>query len=91
MVLGHLLSPEIQTIVVRLSVILTCEQIATYTGISIATVHNILNYFDKYKTIRGADEKEREKQAGELRDVDIQVCYHIHCVFLMLTVALVPY
>jgi len=88
MVSGCAISPEIHWIVIRLSAILTREQISIYTGISISSVHNILNYFHKYKTIKTTkekEEKERKKQAGELRDVDVQVCYRIDSFFLALT------
>jgi len=83
MVSGHALPPEVHKIVIRLSTLLTCEQIAIYTGISISTVHNILNYFNKFKAIKtkGDEEKKRKKRVGELRDVDVQVCYRPDCFF----------
>jgi len=83
MVSGRALPPEVHKIVIRLSTLLTCEQIAIYTGVSISTVHNILNYFNKYKAIKskGDEEKKRKKWVGELRDVDVQVCYHPDCFF----------
>jgi hypothetical protein len=46
------LSPEIQRIVIRLSEILTRDQIATYTGVSTPAIHKIHNYFDKYETTK---------------------------------------
>ncbi|KAH9964526.1 hypothetical protein BC827DRAFT_1187679 [Russula dissimulans] len=77
MVSGQALSPEIHKIVIRLSrsAIFTRDEIAAYTGVSISSVHNILNYFDKYQTIKTSEDKEkkkRKKRAGDLRDVDIQ-------------------
>ena len=87
MVSGSKLSPEIHWIVIRLSARLTQEDILTYTGISIAAVHNILNYFKKYQTIRAGkdgEEKERKKLQGQLRDVDVQV-HHILFFYSMLT------
>jgi len=87
MVSGHAPSPEIQKIVIRLSAILTSEQIAIYTGLSFSAVDDILNYFNKYKTIKASEDKEergRKERAGELRDVDIQVCYHLDRFFLAL-------
>jgi len=83
MVSGRALPPEVHKIVIRLSTLLTREQIAIYTGISISTVHNILNYFNKFKAIKtkGDEEKKRKKRVGELRDVDVQVCYRPDCFF----------
>ncbi|KAH9956926.1 hypothetical protein BC827DRAFT_734898 [Russula dissimulans] len=82
MVSGCAPSPEIQKIVIRLSTVLTHDQIATYTGVSTPAVHRILNYFDKYQTIKTSEdeegEKKRKKRAGDLRDVDIR--YLIDCV-----------
>jgi len=93
MVSGHAPSPEIQKIVIRLSAILTSEQIAIYTGLSFSAVDDILNYFNKYKTIKASEDKEergRKERAGELRDVDIQVCYHLDrfCLALIFLVVL---
>ena len=94
MVAGSSLSPEIHRIVVRLSAILTWEQISTYTGISIAAVHNILNYFEKHQTVRAGEdgkEKERKKSQRQLRDVDVQVCYcnyHFHSMLTWMLVSL---
>jgi len=75
MVSGQALSPEVQKIIIQLSAIHPRDQIAAYTGVSITSVHNILNYFDKYQTIKPSEdteEKKRKKRAGDLRDVDIQ-------------------
>jgi hypothetical protein len=76
MVSGQAPSPEIHKIVIQLSVIFTHDQIAAYTGVSISSVHTILNYFDEYQMIEMSKDKEekRKKRAGDLRDDDIQVC-----------------
>jgi DNA-directed RNA polymerase specialized sigma subunit len=96
MVSGQALSPEIHKIVIRLSrsAIFTRDEIAAYTGVSISSVHNILNYFDKYQTIKTSEDKEkkkRKKRAGDLRDVDIQVCCHVDHFILALIAVLVSY
>jgi histidyl-tRNA synthetase len=60
MIPGSKITPEIKAIVVRLSAILTKENISTYTGISLSSIKRILTYFDQYQTIEVKEEEKEE-------------------------------
>jgi len=51
MVQGRALSPHIHIIIIRLSYILTKQDISVYTGISLRTIERILAYFKKHGAI----------------------------------------
>jgi hypothetical protein len=68
---GNTISPDVWYIVIRLSLDMKPEAIATYTGISKRSVCRILNYFNQYGTIE--EEKEHQKKGVHLRDVDLEV------------------
>jgi len=68
---GRVIPPETQRIIIRLSHILTKDDISVYTGVSLRSVERILAYFQKHGTIR--EPKAREtKQRGLAKD-DVEI------------------
>ena len=70
---GNKIPPDVHYIVIRLSSIMKPDDIAIYTGISQRAVSRILCYFARHGTIES--EKERKRRSGQLRDMDLQVCF----------------
>ena len=73
------ISPEVQQIIVRLSAVLSKDDIAVNTGISISAIKRILRYFEENDSIPADAEKE-QKRLGRprlLHDEDVQVCTSI--------------
>ena len=71
---GQRITPEVQQIIVRLSAVLSIDDIAIYTGVSTSAIKRILRYFEQNDTIPADEEKERRRRPRLLRDEDIQVC-----------------
>jgi hypothetical protein len=71
---GYKISADVQWIIVRLSSLLRKEDISIYTGISLRSVINILQYFNMHGTI---EDRVPEKKKGrkQLRDLDVEACY----------------
>jgi transposase len=69
------ISPEVQQIIVRLSAILSKDDIAINTGISTSTIKRILQYFEKNNSIPADAEKEQQRLGRPrlLRDEDVEV------------------
>ena len=77
---GRKISPEVQQIIVRLSAILSKDDIAINTGISTSAIKRILRYFEENDSIPADAEKERQRLGRPrlLRDEDVEVCISIH-------------
>jgi transcription initiation factor IIE alpha subunit len=73
---GRKICADVQQIVVQLSSLLSREDIAAYTSISITSVNRILLYFEQHGAIDD-EPKERHKRAKLLRDEDVNVSLHI--------------
>ncbi len=71
---GRRITPEVQQIVVRLSAVLSKDDIAIYMGVSTSAIKQILQYFEQNNTIPADEEKERQRRPRLLCDEDIQVC-----------------
>lgn len=79
---GRKFSPDVQRIVVRLSALLSKDDISIYTGVSLRTVKRILAHFEETGTIPD-EEKERRRRSRVLRDEDVNVrssYYEYECV-----------
>lgn len=71
---GEQIPAEIQRIVVRLSRILTNEQIAMCIGSSERSIRRILHHFRLHGTIKAAEAlQEEHKSSRHLRDIDVEV------------------
>ncbi len=79
MVKGRKTSSDIQRIIVRLSALLSKEDISIYTGLSHRTVKRILQHFEETGTIPD-EEKEWRRRPRILRDEDINVST-VSCAF----------
>ena len=55
---GRKISPEVQQIIVRLSAVLSKDDIAVNTGISISAIKRTLRYFEENDSIPADAEKE---------------------------------
>ena len=77
---GRKISPEVQQIIVRLSAILSKDDIAINTGISTSAIKRILRYFEENDSIPADAGKERQRLGRPrlLRDEDVEVCISIH-------------
>ena len=73
---GQKVIQEVAWIVIRLSSILSKDEIATYTGYSLATVKHILLYFEQHGTIQES-KRGQEQRKGKLRDVDLEVIWYL--------------
>lgn len=72
MVKGKKISSDIQRIIVRLSALLSEEDISIYTGVSRRAVKQILQHFEETGTIPD-EEKERRRRSRVLCDEDVNV------------------
>ena len=73
---GQKVIQEVAWIIIRLSSILSKDEIATYTGYSLATVKHILLYFEQHGTVRES-KRGQEQRKGKLRDVDLEVIWYL--------------
>jgi transposase len=71
---GRKICADVQQIVVQLSSLLSREDIAAYTSISITSVNRILLYFEQHGAIDD-EPKERHKRAKLLRDEDVNFLF----------------
>ena len=69
---GKKTSSDVQRIIVRLSALLSKQDISIYTGLSRRSVKWILDHFEKTGTIPDK-EKERRRRSRVLRDEDVNV------------------
>jgi hypothetical protein len=74
MVRGRTLPPEVRWIVIRLSTVMSKEEVSIYTDIPLRSIERIIQY---YRENGGVKEDDKRARIGErkthLRDVDIQV------------------
>ena len=69
---GQKVIQEVAWIIIRLASILSKDEIATYTGYSLATIKQILLYFKQHGTVQESD-RGQEQRKGRLRDMDLEV------------------
>ncbi len=69
---GQKVIQEVAWIIIRLESILSKDEIATYTGYSLATIKRILLYFKQHGTVQES-KRGQEQRKGRLRDVDLEV------------------
>ena len=69
---GQKVIQEVAWIIIRLASILSKDEIATYTGYSLATIKRILLYFEQHGTVQESN-RGQEQRKGRLRDVDLEV------------------
>lgn len=69
---GQKVVQEVAWIIIRLASILSKDEIATYTGYSLATIKRILLYFEQHSTVQESN-RGQEQRKGRLRDVDLEV------------------
>ena len=68
---GQKVIQEVAWIIIRLASILSKDEIATYTGYSLATIKWILLYFKQHKTVQESDRGQKQRK-GRLWDVDLK-------------------
>jgi hypothetical protein len=81
MVQGRKISTEIHWIFIHLSTVLSPENILIYTSYSLSSVKQVLKYFKENNVVeeKGEDKEQRKRQAGKLRDINMEVCiYKLH-------------
>jgi transposase len=76
MVSGKPISEEVQWIIIRLSAILSREDIATYTNVSLRKVNDVLSTFNKEGTVK-VYTRQKPDTYSSLSEEDIRVgsCY----------------
>ena len=89
---GQKTSPEMQWAIVRLSRVISHDEICMGLDISTRTIRRVLAHFQTHGTIpeppladsaeEGGYEGEKKKSNRHLRDVDVEVCDKIICLSL---------
>jgi hypothetical protein len=69
---GQRVTKEVEWIIIWLAGVLSKEEIATYTGYSLATIKHVLLYFEQHGTVRESN-GDKAPRKGKLHDVDLEV------------------